>query len=503
MKYLEYLRKSRSDGENETVEAVLERHERILHEYAEKNGIAVADEDIYREVVSGETIQDRPAVNKLLTRIQNEDITGVLVVEPQRLSRGDLSDCGTIIRAFRYTDTLIITPTKTYDLSEKFDRKFFEMELTRGNDYLEYIKEIMMRGRIASVSEGNYIGSLPPFGYDKVKTGKNFTLQENDESDTVRLIFDLFVNEKLGTVNIANRLNELGIKPRKKDYWVNSSIRDILRNPVYMGKIRWNWRKTVKRYENGEIVKSRPKSLKDDWILTEGKHKGIISEELFEAAQERWGTFPKLKVSHEMVNPFAGLSRCECGGAMVLKKDTRSAPRVVCQNQARCGNKSALYSEYKQTVVEAMSSYIKEFRFLSESGKKPKQSFQQSNVQKLEKALKSIETQQERLYEFLEDGTYSKSVFVERNKALAEKREKTLAAIEEAKKAENPHPIDYKEKIVQLTDALTALSDNNIPVSAQNELLKIVIKEIRYYCHTANRTKWDNTAFHIDVLLNA
>lgn len=174
------------------------------------------------------------------------------------------------------------------------------MELTRGNDYLEYVKEIMMRGRIASVSEGNFIGSLPPYGYDKVKVGKSYTLQENEESDTVRLIYELFVNEKLGTVNIANHLNDLGIKPRKKDYWVNSSIRDILRNPVYIGKIRWNWRKTVKKYENGVIIKSRPKSIKDDWILTEGKHKGIISESLFNAAQERWGTLPKVKVSHSV-----------------------------------------------------------------------------------------------------------------------------------------------------------------------------------------------------------
>ena len=500
MSYCIYLRKSRADGECETVEAVLERHERILREYAEKNSITVPESNIFREVVSGETIQDRPEVNKLLTKIQNEDITGVLVIEPQRLSRGDLSDCGTIIRAFRYTDTLIITPTKTYDLSEKFDRKFFEMELTRGNDYLEYVKEIMMRGRIASVSEGNFIGSLPPYGYDKVKVGKSYTLQENEESDTVRLIYELFVNEKLGTVNIANRLNDLGIKPRKKDYWVNSSIRDILRNPVYIGKIRWNWRKTVKKYENGTIIKSRPKSLKDDWILTEGKHKGIISESLFNAAQERWGTMPKVKASHEIVNPFAGISRCECGGAMVLKKDAKSAPRVVCQNQARCGNKSVLYSEYERSVIESMCSYIEEFRFLSESGYTPKPSIQQSTVEKLKKSLKNIEKQQERLYEFLEDGTYSKNVFVERNKALAKKRAQTLSAIEEAKKS-LMLPIDYKAKIVQLTDAVTALTDKNVPIAFKNELLRNVISEIKYSCHSSNRTKWDHTQFNIDVLL--
>ena len=246
-RYLMYLRKSRADGEHESVEDVLAKHYKILQDYAvSKHGGAVLEELIYREVVSGETIQDRPEMQKLLDRIQSEDITGVLVVEPQRLTRGDLSDCGTVIRAFRYTNTLIITPSKIYDLSDKFDRKFFEMELMRGNDYLEYVKEIMMRGRIASVNEGNFIGSVAPYGYDKIKEGKSFTLVPNSEADTVRLIFELWTVNKLGTTSIANRLNDLHIMPRKSKLWSSASIRDMLKNPVYIGKIRWNWRKTVK-----------------------------------------------------------------------------------------------------------------------------------------------------------------------------------------------------------------------------------------------------------------
>ena len=281
-KYLMYLRKSRADGEHETVEEVLSKHYRILQDYASSklNG-TIPDEMIYREVVSGETIQDRPEMKEMLDRIQSEDITGVLVVEPQRLSRGDLSDCGTVIRAFRYTDTMIITPNKAYDLSDKFDRKFFEMELMRGNDYLEYVKEIMMRGRIASVNEGNFIGSVAPYGYDKVKDGKSCTLMPNAEADTVRLIFDLWTKEKIGTTKIANRLNELHIKPRKSDLWSSASIRDMLRNPVYIGKIRWNSRKTVKKYESGNIIASRPKAKKEDWILVDGKHEPIISEDIY------------------------------------------------------------------------------------------------------------------------------------------------------------------------------------------------------------------------------
>ena len=101
------------------------------------------------------------------------------------------------------------------------------MELMRGNDYLEYVKEILMRGRLASVSDGNYIGSIPPFGYSKEKIDKNYVLVENDESNVVRLIFDLFVNQNMGTSKIANHLNSIGIKPRKNNYWSDSTIRDI------------------------------------------------------------------------------------------------------------------------------------------------------------------------------------------------------------------------------------------------------------------------------------
>ncbi|MDE5769256.1 MAG: recombinase family protein, partial [Oscillospiraceae bacterium] len=80
-KYYIYLRKSRADSELETVEEVLRRHEKILQEYALKNlGGTISEECIYREIVSGETIQNRPMMCRLLEQIQKENCTGVLVV---------------------------------------------------------------------------------------------------------------------------------------------------------------------------------------------------------------------------------------------------------------------------------------------------------------------------------------------------------------------------------------------------------------------------------------
>ena len=157
-----YLRKSRADSPTESVEEVLAKHEKMLQEKAvEMFGREIPEENIYREVVSGETLAEREEIQEVLLRIENPHIKAVLVVEPQRLSRGDLEDCGRVVNVFKYTNTQVITLQMTYDLNNKMHRKFFEQELMRGNDYLEYTKEILLRGRIASIQKGSYIGNIP------------------------------------------------------------------------------------------------------------------------------------------------------------------------------------------------------------------------------------------------------------------------------------------------------------------------------------------------------
>lgn len=500
-KYLMYLRKSRADGEHETVEEVLAKHYRILQDHAvAKLGGAVPEDLIYREVVSGETIQDRPEMKKLLDRIQTEEIKGVLVVDPQRLSRGDLSDCGTIIRAFRYTDTLIVTPPKTYDLADKFDRKFFEMELMRGNDYLEYVKEIMLRGRIASVNEGNFIGSVAPYGYDKLKDGKSYTLVPNAEADTVRLIYELWVNDSIGTTTIANRLNALHIKPRKSDLWSSASIRDMLKNPVYIGKIRWNWRKTVKKYEDGELIASRPKSKKEDWILVDGKHEPLISEELFNSSLARFGSLPKVKAASGLTNPFAGIMHCSCGRPMIYQPQRACQPRLHCAYQMRCGNRSATYAEVEEEVIKALKKFAVDMQEALEGNTDNTSATHKAVTAALQKELNALETQQERLYEFLEQGIYTSEVFVKRNAALAQRRQDLQEAIEEAKSREVSE-IDYRQRIIALQDAIAILEDQAASAENKNRLLRTVVKDIIYRRETPVRDKWHYIPFTLDIVL--
>ncbi len=304
-----YLRKSRSDDPLLTVEEVLEKHEAILNEWAEIHlDGEIPEENRLREVVSGETIADRPEMQKLLKAIESPKIKAVLTVEVQRLSRGDLEDAGRLIKLFRYTNTLIITPQRTYNLSNEYDRDFFERELKRGNEFLEYQKKIMQRGTLLSVSQGNYVGSVPPYGYDKalVTDGKRKypTLVPNEEqANAVVMIFDLFCNYDYGMSEICTRLTDMGVKPPKGEYWMPNTIRNILTNQHYIGKIKWNTRKTVKSIENSEIVKSRPKAKEGDYLVFDGKHKPLVTEELFCTAQNRLGKSSRKKAKRSFVIP--------------------------------------------------------------------------------------------------------------------------------------------------------------------------------------------------------
>lgn len=324
-----YLRKSRAER-NETIEQVLSRHETLLQDFAIQTfGEKIPEENIYREVVSGETLDERVEIMKVFNRLEKETIKALLVIEPQRISRGDMLDCGRVVQILRYTQTLCVTITKTYDLENKYDRESFEAQLMQGNKYLEYAKEIMDRGKALSLREGKYVGSTPPFGYDKKALDKGFMLVKNkEEAPIVESMFNLFVNENLSTVEIAHYLNKHQVKPKKSKYWDDDMIRHILKNEVYYGSLAWGKRPVVKKLIDGELGKFRIRA--EDYMLVRGMQEAIVSKEIWDIAQEKIRGHKNAKhgTSHELKNPLAGLVFCKkCGYSLVRCKNTKNKPR--------------------------------------------------------------------------------------------------------------------------------------------------------------------------------
>lgn len=481
--YIMYLRKSRQDNPNETIAEVLARHEKQLQEYSLKTfGYRISEENIYREIVSGETIEDRPQINAVFKRMESSDIKGVLVIEPQRLTRGDLLDCGTVVHLFRYSNTLIVTPTKTYNLSDKFDRKFFEMELSRGNDYLEYTKEILERGRKASQREGNYIGSIAPYGYDRVKIDKSWTLAINEsEAKYVRLAFEMYIDGH-GAQVIAKRLNELGAKPRHNDLFQTTVIRQMLQNPIYIGKIKMGYKTVDRVYENGKLVKKRKRNYECE--LIDGKHEAIISEETFNKAKERKGKSTREKTSRELQNPFASIIKCKkCGSAIMqqnFKKDgvEYRKQRYFCRN-INCSNKSANADIVNEVIVSTLKRYLNDFKVKIENNTNEIETTQKALINSLENELARLETRQEELYDYLEKKVYTIDVFKVRNEKLAMERERLQKSLAIAK-TYIPTISEYKEKYASLHKAIELLEDKTVSAKTKNNFLKEVIDTIYY-----------------------
>lgn len=486
-----YLRKSRQDDPLMSVEEVLAKHETILDEWSEKHlGGRVPEENRFREVVSGETIEDRPEVKKVLRLIEKPQYKAVLVVEVQRLSRGDLEDAGRLIKLLRFTETIVLTPQKNYSIQDEYDRDAFERELKRGNEFLEYQKKIMLRGRLLSVSQGNYIASVAPYGYDKhiIEDGRKkcHTLKINDyEAAAVRMIFDMYVNQDVGRFTIAKKLTECGFVPHKSKTWNEDVVKGILTNPAYIGKVRWNWRKSVHIVEDGEIIVKRPRRKIDEYLIFDGKHEPIVDEELFKKAQIKMGKNARTKSEYNLRNPFVTLVYCQCGKIMNYQTfknkngNVRAEPRLTCTGQHYCGTSSCAFSEMMKEVKKVLRQCIADFEYRIQNDDVDARKLHQDLVLRMKERIEELDRKEIRLWEKYTDEKMPKHIFDKMNSDLiAEKKE-----IQEALcKAEDsmPEPVDYEEKRLRFQTALDALDDPNVSLERKNLLLKACIERIEY-----------------------
>lgn len=484
---LEYLRKSRSDDPILTVEEVLKNHELELNEYAERTmGGRVPENQVYREVASSETIDDRPEMVKILKAIESPKIKAVLVREPQRLSRGDLEDAGRIIKIFRYTNTLVVTPQRIFDLRDDMDRDYFERELKRGNEYLEYAKKIMNNGKLTAVKKGNFIATFPPYGYRKihykVDKEKCNTLEIIEtQADVVRMIFDLYVYQDMGFDLIANRLNELGFKPQKDDVWKKASIQDIISNEAYIGKVRWKYRKTVKTIQNQQVKKSNPRNKVSEYLLFDGLHKPIISKELFDLAQAKRGKNIPIRKNLSINNPFAGVFFCaKCGRSMKLRpQNGKNKPRLECSDMKHCGNGSVLYDDILERVCEALEGCISDFTVKLDNNNLDEKERHKKLIISLEKRLKELKEKEIRQWEKYTDEGMPKAIFDQLNEKVLREKEETKNALCAAYDS-MPEPVDFEEKIVTFRNAIEALKSDDVSPELKNKYLREVIERMSF-----------------------
>lgn len=484
--YCAYLRKSRRDMELEALGQgeTLARHEKALADLAQRLGVSVAR--WYREIVSGETIAERPQARQLLADVGAGLWDGVLVMDVDRLARGDSIDQGVIMQTMMYAGVLVITPDKIYDPNDEADAEFFEVKLFFARREYNMIKKRMQRGRLQSALDGCY-QSPDLYGYRRYKLPgrRGWSLQiVPEQAAVVRSVFDWYAHgmdgRDVGADSIARRLNDMGLKTLRGNRWTASAIKTMLHNPTYAGKIRWNTRQQQFRIVDGRRVKSRPVS--DSPICVDGLHEAIVPPALWDEVAQILASHAKRPKSsmRELVNPFAGMIVCgECGHAMQAKSDpSRRGDYIVCITRD-CPTCGAYLFVVEDMVLDFLRVWVRDFEASSaDPVPAPDDSARQAAVAQHRARLAALEKKLSRVYDYYEAGDYSRDEFNQRRADLSAQMDAVRATVA-ALNAAAPEARDIGPLIPQVRTVLAAY-EAAPDIAARNKLLRTVIDRIEY-----------------------
>ena len=487
--YAMYLRKSRADiemealGEGET----LAKHKVMLQNLAAKHDIHPDQITIYQEIVSGESLQDRPEAQRLLTDVYAKKYKGVLVVEVERLARGNTKDQGEVADAFQFSDTKIITPVKVYDPHNEFDQEYFEFGLFMSRREYKTIRRRLEAGKLQTVLDGNYVLPQKVFGYDIEKKAKNdrYLVINPEQAKYVQMMFDWFTEDGKSVGWIAQQFTKMGLPtPYKRTEWSKATITDMLKNTHYIGKIPWGKYKTIKTKdpETGKVKKHRVKADPKDIKQINGKHKAIISDEQFAKAQSRFKVQLPTNLEKEIVNPLAGILHCaDCGKSMAWFNAKRGrAIRFSHRESAICRKKSLPVDVVLNALVEALEANIKDFEMKMDSDHNQSERIRYGlMIESMEAELEKQERKRKKLFDDYEDEVYTREEFIERKQIYAQTIDTLKEQIREAKENQ-PEPVDYSEVIITLRQMIECIQDPELSAKAKNDFLKQYIVDIKY-----------------------
>ena len=479
-----YVRKSRADIEQERKYAelgktydTLKKHRNELLRLAKDRGYQIIE--IYEEIVSADTIEARPEMQRLIENVSNYLYDAVLVVDYDRLGRGDKKDQGVIDEVFANTDTLIITPSEIIDLNTEEGQ--FKADTKGFISRMEYrqIKKRLKEGKKRSISEGKDVSNKQPYGYSKDRDTKK--LYPNEYAPFAKLIFELY--DEIGTLHgVCEELYRIGIPTKEgKDRWSYQTIKRMLKNKKYIGTMFFN-------KENAR-----------DYVEYPNSHTAIVDEELFYRVNKKLLDVKDHKTNKrfELQNPFAGISHClKCES--IMKLHNLKYKYIRCSNY-HCTCKFIRYETFENKVLQKIGEILKSIE-INQNEIKSKD----NKIDKLEAQLKLLYNEEKKLqnrektiYTSYEDGTYTKDMFklrlddLNNDKKELQEKIKSLTEI-----------IDYEKGQLNRISNLAPVIQNVLDVyhlssaEQKNRLLKSVIRDIIVF-----KPKKYNEELHLEIFI--
>ena len=390
-----YIRLSKEDGDKEESESVTNQR-KILRTYAEENGYTIYDE--YVDDGFTGTNFNRPSFKRMIADIESKKVNMVITKNLARLGR-DYIETGRYIESYfpenevRYI--AVLDDVDTF-LDKNCDTVAFKniMNDYYARDTSRNIKKTKNRKK----KEGFYYTSYAPFGYKKVSKSGQLEIDET-QAKIVREIFKMFI-EGNGSYRISRILTERKIMPpgiqmeitgvlnnaTELTYkWNHNSIRRMLENPIYIGKVVQNKTKKISYKSKKMITLS-----KNENTIIENHHEPIISLDDWNTVQKMLKINKNTKVRETDVL-FKGLVYCaHCNGKMGIriKKEKRVKKGEITRRYMFCQT-----AVHKYTNKKCSNTYINYDKFEMETIKKITEILEiyvKSNAFKNEGALEKI-----------------------------------------------------------------------------------------------------------------
>lgn len=492
-----YLRKSRGESD-----ADLEKHRMRLIEMCKKYKWRWLE---FAEIGNSEYIATRPEMKRLLDAVVNKTFDAVLVVDIDRLGRGDLEDQGVIKRVFRESETLIVTPDSVFDLTNTNDDFMIDIKnIFARQEYLK-IKERLQQGKKFGARLGNWVSGKPPYPYEYERYNNKYNekgLVVNDEKLKVyRHIIDKAM-EGYPPMEIAWELNRMKIPSPNNTNWSHTTIHRLLIDETHLGKIIMDKTKvkTTLDRKNDKKVLTKIKRPKQEWIIVENCHEPVKTQyehDLISIMLKKRNITP-VAARHGSF-ALSGLVKCmNCHHTLSFQRKVDGKVYIKpCKNHDpygnRCQNRGGNADIVINTIIQELGKYEEEIKRKIDNEENIDNDLIKGAIDAKLKEIKEQESIIERIDSAYEKGIYDDEKYISRmNKA-----KETLSQLEEdlsilERQLESTETITNQDKLQTLQQFKDKIQNKNIPDKELNMAFKTIIDHV----------KWKRNGNDIEVSVN-
>lgn len=326
-----YCRLSVDDG-NFGGSVSIETQKILLEQYCKDHKIT--DYKFYCDDGCSGTNFDRPSFKKMLSDIDEGKINLVIVKDLSRFGRNYV-EAGMYVQRFTDSNIRFIAADDNYDSLVNSDDLLFPIKNVVNEMYARDVSKKTKAAKKAKARDGQFIGSKAPFGYKIDPNDRHHLIVDEPAAQVVKRIFRL-ASEGVGYNKMAKIFREEKVLTPiayfnlnnpdyfKSDYWRRefdwhvTSIRAILNNEVYLGKLVYG-----KQRNKSMKSKEKVRNPKEDWIVVENCHEPIITQELWDTVHKILNAKHRPAKAGE-VQMFAGLLYCsDCGHCLTYSQKQR------------------------------------------------------------------------------------------------------------------------------------------------------------------------------------